>query len=240
LAVPLPAADPPERFLFLFRLRFRFRFPPPPLGFEPAPPEPAAPPPFDALRGTSLSSAMKAPAYGTVTSVAVPPWKIVHWTGHTGDMDSLQHSGSIVINRSPEEVYALISDVRNTGEWSPMCKACWWDEGDGPRVGAMFTGRNEMGERTWETRSEVLAADPGKEFAWAVAEPPTRARWGYRLTAVEGGTEVTETWELPPEGLAFFEERFPGDGAAQAAIRADWAEKGIPETLAAIKKAAEA
>jgi hypothetical protein len=154
-------------------------------------------------------------------------------------MDTLRHSGSIVINRSPADVYALITDVAKMGEWSPVCKACWWDEGDGPNVGAMFTGRNEQGERTWETRSEVIAADPGREFAWVVAEPPTRARWGYVLKAVDGGTEVTESWELPPEGQDFFEARFPGEGAAQVATRADTAEKGIPETLAAIKKTAE-
>lgn len=154
-------------------------------------------------------------------------------------MDSFKHSGSIVINRSPEDVYALISDVARMGDWSPVCKACWWDEGDGPHVGAMFTGRNEVPERTWETRSEVLAAEPGREFAWAVAEPPTRARWGYTLQTVDGGTELTETWELPPEGAAFFEQRFGDDALAQIETRADAARSGIPVTLAAIKKSAE-
>jgi hypothetical protein len=154
-------------------------------------------------------------------------------------MATLRHSDSIVVNRSPEEVYALVSDVTNMGAWSPVCKACWWDEGDGPNVGGTFTGRNEMGERTWETRSEVVAAEPGKEFAWVVAEPPTRARWGYTLKAVDGGTELTESWELPDEGQAFFEARFPGEGPAQVATRAATAELGIPETLAAIKKTAE-
>ena len=154
-------------------------------------------------------------------------------------MDTVRHSGSIVVNRSPEEVYELISDVTNMGAWSPICKACWWDEGDGPRVGAMFTGRNEVPERTWETRSEIVAADPGKEFAWAVAEPPTRARWGYAFKPVDGGTEVTETWELPPEGQALFNEWFKDNGSEEIAKRAAAAEKGIPVTLAAIKKAAE-
>jgi hypothetical protein len=155
------------------------------------------------------------------------------------DMAILRHSGSTVITRSPDEVYALITDVTRMGDWSPVCKECWWDEGDGPRVGAMFTGRNVLPERTWETRSEVVAAEPGREFAWAVAEPPTRARWGYTLRAVDGGTEVTETWELPPEGSAFFEQRFGDDADAQIATRAAAAETGIAATLAAIKKAAE-
>lgn len=56
----------------------------------------------------------------------------------------------------------MISDVTRTGEWSPVCKACWWDDGDGPWPGAWFTGRNELPERTWETRSQVVAADRGR------------------------------------------------------------------------------
>ncbi len=123
-----------------------------------------------------------------------------------------RHSGSIVINRAPDEVYALVSDVTKMGDWSPICKACWWDEGHGPSVGATFTGRNELPDRQWETRSEVVAAEPGREFAWAVTEPPTRARWGYTFNAVDGGTEVTETWELPAEGVAVFDAKF-GDAA---------------------------
>ena len=155
-------------------------------------------------------------------------------------MDALRHSGSIVINRSPEELYDMVADVTRMGEWSPVCKACWGDEGDGPRVGAVFTGRNERPERTWETRSEVVAADRGQEFAWVVAQPPTRARWGYAFAPVEGGTEVTETWELPPEGSAFFEKMFGDDAAKEITVRSDAAQSGIGDTLAAMKKTAEA
>ena len=159
---------------------------------------------------------------------------------HTDAMDNPCQSASIVINRSPAELYDMVADVTRMGEWSPVCTACWWDEGGGPRVGAMFTGRNEVPERTWETRSEVVVADPGREIAWAVAEPPTRARWSYLLTPVEGGTELTETWELPPEGVAFFEKMFGEDAPKQIGLRSDAAKNGIPATLAAIKKAAEA
>jgi hypothetical protein len=106
-------------------------------------------------------------------------------------------------------------------------------------VGAMFTGRNERPDRTWETRSEVVVADRGREFAWAVAQPPTRARWSYSFSPVDGGTEVTETWELPPEGAAFFEEMFGDEAPKEIAARRDAAENGIAETLTAIKAAAE-
>jgi Polyketide cyclase / dehydrase and lipid transport len=154
-------------------------------------------------------------------------------------MAQLRQSGSIVIARTPEQLFDLVSDVTRMGEWSPVCKACWWDEGEGPRVGAHFTGRNEVPERTWETKSEVVAADPGREFAWAVAEPPTRARWGYTFEPIDGGTKVTEAWELPPEGVAFFEKVFGDDAEAQIATRSAAAEGGIGATLAALKQAAE-
>ena len=134
----------------------------------------------------------------------------------------------------------MVADVTRMGEWSPVCKACWWDEGDGPKAGAKFTGRNERPERTWETRSEVLTADRGRRFDWVVVEPPTGARWGYSFVAVEGGTEVTETWELPPEGSAFFEKVFGENAAREIGIRSDGAKSGIESTLSAIKAAAEA
>jgi hypothetical protein len=102
-------------------------------------------------------------------------------------------------------------------------------------VGAHFTGRNVLPERTWETRSEVVAAD-GREFAWVVG--PRIARWGYTFDAIDGGTEVTESWELLPEADAVYEERY-GDVAGTAADRYEKAVSGIPVTLAAIKRAAE-
>ncbi len=154
-------------------------------------------------------------------------------------MAQLSHEASVHIARSPEELFDLVSDVTRMGEWSPVCTACWWAEGDGPRVGARFTGRNEVPERTWETTSEVVAAEPGREFAWVVAEPPTGARWGYTFEAVEGGTKVTEAWELPPDGVAFFENVFGDDADAQITTRSDAAAKGIAATLAAIKETAE-
>ena len=155
-------------------------------------------------------------------------------------MDSLTHSDSIIVARTPEELYELVSDITNMGEWSPICKACWWEEGEGPRVGAWFGGRNELPERTWETRSEVVAADPGREFAFVVNG--TIARWGYTFTPVDGSreqTELTESWEFLPGGQSQFREWFGDDADAQIADRYAKAKTGIPDTLAAIKRAAE-
>jgi hypothetical protein len=152
-------------------------------------------------------------------------------------MKALKHSDSIVITRSAEDLYDLVSDITRMGSWSPICKACWWDEGAGPEVGTWFTGRNELPERTWETRSEIVVADRGREFAFIVNGSWTR--WGYVFTPVNGATELTESWELLPSGVTMFEERFGADADAQIANRLELAQKGIPATLAAIKTDAE-
>jgi hypothetical protein len=152
-------------------------------------------------------------------------------------MTSLRHRESIIVARPPEYLYDMVSDVTRMGEWSPVCRACWWDDGDGPRPGAWFTGRNELPERVWETRSRVVAAERGREFAFVVGG--SWVRWGYTFTPVDGGTEVTESWEFLPAGIARFHARFGDAAESQIADRAEAARSGIPRTLAAIKKTAE-
>lgn len=153
-------------------------------------------------------------------------------------MSELKRSESIVVSRSPEELYDMVSDITRMGEWSPVCKACWWDEGAGAEVGSWFTGRNELPERTWETRSAVVAAERGREFAFVVGGK--FARWGYTFAPAEGGTQVTESWEFLPDGIAMFKERFGADAESEIDIRSEAARAGIPATLQAIKHTAEA
>lgn len=149
----------------------------------------------------------------------------------------LKMSASTFVAVPPEQLYALVADVTRTGEWSPICKACWWDDGAGPEVGAWFTGRNVTPERTWETRCQVVAADPGRKFAWEVNHG--WVYWGYEMTAEDGGTRLTESWELRPAGVAGFRERYGETADGEIAKRSEAARTGIPATLAAIKRTAE-
>ncbi|MGH3248434.1 MAG: SRPBCC family protein [Trebonia sp.] len=155
------------------------------------------------------------------------------------ELPELTYSASIVIARSSEDLYDMVADVTRMGQWSPICKNCWWDEGtSGPSAGAWFVGRNEApGRDPWETRSQVVAADPGKEFAFTVGGE--WVRWGYTFIPVDGGTEVTESWEVLPAGVTRFEQRYGDDATAQLVDRAEAAHAGIPATLAALKRAAE-
>ena len=152
-------------------------------------------------------------------------------------MSELSYAESVVVGCPPEALYDMVSDVTRMGKWSPICRACWWDEGGGPRAGAWFTGRNETPERTWETRSQVITADPGREFAFEVNNG--WVRWSYTFARVDGGTELTESWNFLPAGIAGFHQRYRDDAQQQIDNRTAAAHRGIPATLAAIKKAAE-
>lgn len=151
----------------------------------------------------------------------------------------LSHRESIEVTAPAEELYDLVSDVTRTGDWSPICTACWWDDPEqAGQVGAWFTGHNELPGHTWETRSQVVAARRGSEFAWVVGDG--FVRWGFEMAAVEGGTELTETWAFLPSGLTMFHERHGARAEAEIAARTEQAHTGIPQTLAAIKRIAEA
>jgi hypothetical protein len=151
---------------------------------------------------------------------------------------ALEYSDSLFISVEPDQLYAIVSDVTRTGEWSPICKSCTWDEGDGPIVGAWFTGHNETPERTWDSRCQVIVADPGREFTWEVNKG--WVHWGFTLEPTDGGTRLTESWTFLPRGIEGFQKRFGDEADAQIAERSEAAHQGIPVTLAAIKKVAEA
>jgi hypothetical protein len=154
------------------------------------------------------------------------------------DEELPSYEESIFVARPPDEVYDLVSDVTRMGEWSPICRACWWEDGAGPRVGAWFRGRNESDDQVWETRSRVIAADRGREFAWEVGD--RYVRWSYRFAAEGDGARVTESWQFLPAGRAMFHDKYGAQAPARIALRTRQAHEGIPATLAAIKRAAEA
>jgi len=102
----------------------------------------------------------------------------------------------------PDVVYAAISDVTRMGEWSEECVACEWHEGsDGPVVGATFDGHNRHAEKEWTTQGKVIAAEPGRAFAFECSMWDFHySTWGYRIEPTDAGCRVTEWSEdLRPE-----------------------------------------
>lgn len=151
--------------------------------------------------------------------------------------DEFTYADSIRIEATPQAVYDVVSDITRTGEWSPICRGCDWEDSDGPRLGAHFTGHNAKPDREWDTRNEVVAAEPGRAFAWEVNGG--LVRWGYEMTPDGAGTRLTETWEFCDAGLEFFRQKYGPTADAEIATRAADARSGIPATLAAIKRVIE-
>jgi uncharacterized protein YndB with AHSA1/START domain len=102
-----------------------------------------------------------------------------------------------VLSASPEQVYALVSDLPRMGEFSPENTGGSWAKGaTGPAVGARFKGTNALGKHKWTTDVTVTRAEPGKEFAFDVKAGGMKvAGWGFVIAPAEGGSTVTHYWD---------------------------------------------
>ena len=149
-----------------------------------------------------------------------------------------EDSAETVVTASPERMYALVADLPRMGEWSPECQRVEWADGaDGPAVGATFVGHNKGGPRglmKWSRRGRVLVAEPGREFAFVTEEGGRESTvWRYRFDAIDGGTRVTESYEVKwiPTWARIVD--VPTNRAREIA-------EGMGHTLARLKAMAEA
>ena len=119
-------------------------------------------------------------------------------------------SETVVVAATPEEVYALVADPRQTRRWSPENTGATTPRDGVLKVGDRFVGANVRKGLRWSTEAQVVHADPAVRFAFRVDRwggPRRRAKvsiatWAYELSAVEGGTAVTETWTDDRRGFA--------------------------------------
>jgi hypothetical protein len=156
-------------------------------------------------------------------------------------MQSLDRDGaSIHVASPPADVYAVVSDVTRTPELSPEILACaWLDGATGPAVGVRFVATNRAGRMTWKNRPVVVTAEPGREFAFARTEPfGGTVEWRYRLEPEDGGTRVTESYEVTrPIGRVgwFIIDRLAGCKDRRTDLR-----RGMEESLQRLKATLEA
>ena len=100
-------------------------------------------------------------------------------------------SVSLRIASPAARLYDIVSDVTQMGRLSPECAGGRWLGGaTGPAVGARFKGTNKRGFARWSTTTEVVAAEPGRVFAFETQQ--SGMRWTYRFEPDGDGTVVTE------------------------------------------------
>lgn len=111
-------------------------------------------------------------------------------------------SASIVIDASPDEAYAFVTDLAKLPTLSPENQRCELIEGStAVEVGAQFRGWNKNGDYEWNADCLVLVAEAGKEFSFKV--PPEweyATTWTYRFEAEGDGVRVTESFDSPMLG----------------------------------------
>ncbi|MEO6886560.1 MAG: SRPBCC family protein [Jatrophihabitantaceae bacterium] len=111
-------------------------------------------------------------------------------------------SVTVHMNASPDSAWSLVSDITNTGRWSPeTIDAQWLDGASAPAVGVRFRGqvkRNGRGPTYWTT-CKITACQPGREFAFAVIMKGAALNvWRYQFSPAGEGVDVTESFELSP------------------------------------------
>lgn len=149
----------------------------------------------------------------------------------------MRGTASTHVDAPPEAVWALVSDITRMGEWSPECRGGAWLDGGGPEKGARFKGNNKV-RLPWSTKSTVTEAEPGEVFAFHVGDDTA---WRYDLTATDGGgTDVVESFEVLREPGAIMKFLTRVATGVPWSGRGDQLVAGMEQTLANLKRAAEA
>ncbi|WP_328330967.1 MULTISPECIES: SRPBCC family protein [unclassified Streptomyces] len=144
----------------------------------------------------------------------------------------------IQIAATPAEVYAVVSDLPRSTEWSPECTGGAWVSGRPATVGAVFRGENLRADDvvawapvvrgTWRTESQVVAAEPGRVFRWAMRDStgtPQDSVWSYEIAPDGDGCVLVHGLRMgtATEGIRGITAEM--DEATRKKFFADWTEK---------------
>jgi len=118
---------------------------------------------------------------------------------------------SVSIDAPIEVVWDLVSDINLPAQFQgEFVNAEWLDVG--PARNARFIGRNQKGERRWETTSWLVAYEPMTSFGWAVNDKDNPgATWTYFLEESNSGTTLRYHRLVGPgpSGLTAAIEKYP-------------------------------
>jgi uncharacterized protein YndB with AHSA1/START domain len=110
-------------------------------------------------------------------------------------------AAEVVVDATPEAVWAVLADVTRIGEWSHECRGAeWLDGATAAAPGVRFRGRNRVGALVrWARVCVIRAVDPPHELVWETVGPPLMrdaSLWRVRLDAVDGGTRIRQEFRI--------------------------------------------
>lgn len=163
---------------------------------------------------------------------------------------------AVHVSAPPDVVYGVVSDLPRSGEWSVECTGGQWVSGAPATVGAVFRGENHRSPDVvawapvvrgdWITESQVVAAEPGRTFRWAMrnrAGQVQQSVWAFDIApASDGGSELVHHFRMdaPTEGIRGITAEM--DDAQKARFFREWGDKvesDMTATLHRIKKVIE-
>jgi uncharacterized protein YndB with AHSA1/START domain len=108
---------------------------------------------------------------------------------------------SVEIARSPEDVFAYITDVSRHPEWQEGLVSATL-ESEGPvRVGSRVVHRRKLGLGTVAATSEITAFNPPEVVGFRGLDGPIRAEGSQRVERVGEGSRVSFEMEMRGHGL---------------------------------------
>ncbi|KQR17339.1 SRPBCC family protein [Cellulomonas sp. Leaf334] len=164
-------------------------------------------------------------------------------------------SESIEVDASPAEVFATVSDLGRSGDWSPECRGGTWT-GEPGAVGSVFRGENYRAEDvvgwaplvrgTWFTEAEVVEADAPATFRWAMRTHTGATQssvWGFVVEETVDGCRLTHDFVMREATEGIHKIVAGLDEADRERFVEEWGAKLVDDvrrTLARIKDVVEA
>lgn len=98
---------------------------------------------------------------------------------------------SVLVDAPPDAVWAIVSDPTRIPEWSPVCHTV-------ERVGeGRYRGHSKLNGVRWSREFAVSESEPGKAFGFSTfGNDGEQTRWRYSLAPEDGGTRVTEGYQI--------------------------------------------
>jgi uncharacterized protein YndB with AHSA1/START domain len=139
---------------------------------------------------------------------------------------------SVEINRSPEDVFAYVTDPTRFKEWQDAVVSAQRTDSGPITPGSKITLTRRMGKREQTMTSELTEYSPPRSYAFRVIDGPVRARGKGRFEPLDDGGRTRFTFELDFEGHGI------GKLLVPLVVRRQ-AEKELPQSHENLKKRLE-
>ena len=113
-----------------------------------------------------------------------------------------QISSSIVINRPIQDVFAVLTNVENTGKWFPGDVKEWWTSPPPHGVGSTRRARVKMGLMTTENDGVTTVYEPPHRAGMKGTSKNAPFEAMLTFESVDGGTRVESNVDLFMTGAA--------------------------------------